>query len=158
MGFPDPFNLARFITAQQQTRQGYETALTEIRAGAKKSHWIWYILPPLAALGTSERSKRYGITSLAEAEAYLTHPVLRARLVEISQAVLDSRTRAVKRLMGSAVDVVKLQACMTLFLRADPDGEVFDFQAVLDKFFMGLHRRRLMMSWGLRVDVLGIAF
>ncbi|KAH7318960.1 hypothetical protein BKA65DRAFT_513544 [Rhexocercosporidium sp. MPI-PUGE-AT-0058] len=135
MGFKDTFNLARFVTAQ--VRQ-YPTALAEMRRGAKTSHWIWYIFPQMVGLSQSFNGMRYGITTLEEAQAYLKHPVLGSRLVEITQVVLDSATKDIRILMGSGIDVIKMQASMTLFLRADLEKEVFDFQAVLDKYYNGI--------------------
>ncbi|KAL2060116.1 hypothetical protein VTL71DRAFT_9938 [Oculimacula yallundae] len=134
MGFIDEFNLARFVAAQ---RTQYPKALAEMQNGKKTTHWIWYIFPQLTGLSTSANGKTYGITSLAEAQAYLKYPILRDRLVEITQVVLDSRTRNIGTLMGSDIDVKKMHASMTLFLRADPEKEVFDFQAVLDKYYKG---------------------
>jgi len=98
---------------------------------------IWYIFPQLAGLATSTKSKRYAISSLEEAQAYLAHPVLGTRLAEITQAVLDSKTKTALALMGTP-DFIKLHACMTLFMRADPKQEVFSFQAVLDKYYKGV--------------------
>lgn len=135
MGFSDPFSLARFTAAQNND---YTRALAEMQQGRKTSHWIWYIFPQLSGLSTSARSKRYAISSLEEAQAYLAHPVLGARLAEISQVVLDSETKTIRALMGSQVDVVKMHACMTLFMRADPEQKVFDFQAVLEKYYDGV--------------------
>lgn len=131
MGFSDPFHLVRFTEAQSTY---YARALGEIKRGKKTTHWVWYIFPQLIGLSNSAHGKHYGITTLAEAKAYLQHPVLGARLAEISQAVLDSRIKTARALVGP-VDDVKLQACMTLFLRADPKEEVFDWQAVLKKYY-----------------------
>ncbi|PVH72719.1 DUF1810-domain-containing protein [Cadophora sp. DSE1049] len=134
MGFTDNFDLARFVTAQERQ---YPRALAEMRRGRKTTHWIWYIFPSIVGISTSARGNRYAISGLEEAQAYLQHPVLRARLVEITQAVLDSGTTKILTLMGSAVDVTKMHASMTLFVRADPERRVFDFQAVLDKYYGG---------------------
>lgn len=133
MAFPDNFNLARFTTAQDRD---YERALNEMKHGQKRTHWMWYIfpVPPGISLSGSARSQLYAITSLDEAKAYLGQPVLRARLVEISQAVLDCETPTALKLMGE-LDLPKLQACMTLFLRVDPEQEVFAWQKVLDKYY-----------------------
>ncbi|EKD12555.1 uncharacterized protein L3040_004073 [Drepanopeziza brunnea f. sp. 'multigermtubi'] len=134
---PDPFNLERFVTAQNKDNS-YNAALSEIRSGRKATHWIWYIFPQLKGLSTSIRGQRYGITGLAEAQAYLEHPVLRARLVEISRAVLQANQKRAWALMGSGIDEEKLWACMTLFQRADgPGEEVFKWSEVLKKYFKG---------------------
>lgn len=130
----DPFNLARFIAPQEKD---YQKALSEMRRGAKTSHWIWYIFPQLEGLSTSHMGKRYAVSGLEEAQSYLKHPTLKTRLVEITQVVLDSPIRSITALMGSGIDVTKMHASMTLFLRADPGKEVFDFQAVLDKYYKG---------------------
>jgi uncharacterized protein (DUF1810 family) len=130
----DPFNLARFTAAQKVS---YARALAEIKGGKKTSHWMWYISPQLTRLAQSAKSERYAITSLEEARAYLAHPVLGARLAEITQAVLDHKTETARALMGTP-DFMKLHACMTLFIRADPKQEVFGFQAVLDKYYKGV--------------------
>ncbi|CZT46707.1 uncharacterized protein RSE6_07184 [Rhynchosporium secalis] len=134
MGFADHFNLSRFVAAQ---RLQYPIALSQMRQGAKRTHWIWYIFPQLIGLSGSGNGRTYAISSLAEAQAYLNHPLLRARLVEITQVVLDSGTGIIRTLMGSDIDVTKMHASMTLFMRADPEKRVFDFQAVLDKYYRG---------------------
>ncbi|KAG4424197.1 hypothetical protein IFR04_002601 [Cadophora malorum] len=130
----DPFNLTRFLTAQESH---YRRALSEIRRGRKTTHWIWFIFPSLHGISTSARGNEYAISNLSEARAYLQHPVLSTRLVEITQAVLDSDVEKILTLMGSHVDVTKMHASMTMFLRADPEGKVFHFQAVLDKYYAG---------------------
>lgn len=106
-------NLDRFIKAQEY---GYARALSEMQSGGKRSHWIWYIFPQLDGLGRSELAKEYGISGWQEALAYLDHPVLGARLREISKVVLSHLyTRPVVQLMGSEIDAMKLRSCMTLF-------------------------------------------
>jgi uncharacterized protein (DUF1810 family) len=128
---PSDNNLQRFLDAQ---RTDYPTALAEIKAGRKRSHWMWYIFPQLQGLGFSETARYYGIKDAAEAEAYLKHPVLGSRLVEISQALLPLPGGDANRIMGSPDDM-KLRSSMTLFA-AMPGTEPV-FQAVLDKFFGG---------------------
>ena len=124
-------SLQRFEDAH---RQDYETALAEIRRGRKTSHWMWYIFPQLKGLGYSPTAQYYGIENLAEAEAFLAHPVLGPRLREISAALLELESSDALAVMGSP-DHFKLRSCMTLFLAADPTAEVF--QRVLDKFYNG---------------------
>jgi uncharacterized protein (DUF1810 family) len=129
----DPFNLERFITAQNAAGT-YDRALNELRRGRKTSHWMWFVFPQMAGLGSSEMSRRYAINSLEEATAYLHHPVLGKRLRECAQAVVDANARSAEDIFGG-IDTRKLQSSMTLFLRADPQQEVF--QQVLDKYFQG---------------------
>jgi uncharacterized protein (DUF1810 family) len=124
-------NLQRFLDAQ---RADYPTALAELTAGRKRSHWMWYIFPQLQGLGFSDMAHRYGITGAAEAAAYLAHPVLGARLIEISRALLALPGSNATSIMGSPDDL-KLRSSMTLF--AQVPGADGVFQAVLDKFFGG---------------------
>ena len=126
----DPFDLARFVSAQAHT---YEYALAELRRGRKRSHWMWFVFPQLAGLGRSSTAQHYGIRSLAEARAYLEHPVLGPRLLEISSVVAELPP-GVEEIFGS-VDAMKLRSSMTLFRRAAPDEPVF--QAVLDRHYDG---------------------
>ncbi len=107
------FNLERFIDAQ---RDGYETVLTEIRCGAKRSHWMWYIFPQLSGLGSSAMARRYAIGSLDEARAYLAHPVLGSRLRECV-AALQKLTGTTAEAIFGTVDAMKLRSCLTLFYR-----------------------------------------
>jgi uncharacterized protein (DUF1810 family) len=126
-----PNNLQRFIDAQETD---YSRALSEIRNGRKRSHWMWYIFPQIAGLGFSETTKRYAIKDINEAIAYLEHPVLGARLIEISTALLHINNKTTNEIFGSPDDL-KLRSSMTLFssvTNADPV-----FQAVLDKYFNG---------------------
>ena len=125
-------NLKRFLNAQAAD---YETALREIRAGRKKSHWIWYIFPQLKELGRSSTAREYGIRDLDEARAYLADPVLCSRLLEISGALLDLPGRDTRAVMGYPDDL-KLRSSMTLFAAADPEQKVF--QQVLDKYYNGI--------------------
>lgn len=124
-------NLQRFLDAQQRD---YATALAEIRAGRKRSHWMWYIFPQMQGLGFSETARFYAIQSRQEAEAYVQHPVLGARLQEISNALLTLESTNVTRIMGNSDDV-KLKSSMTLFGALEDADPVF--QRVLDKFFGG---------------------
>ena len=126
----DAFELSRFVSAQART---YDAARAELRAGHKRSHWMWFVFPQLAGLGHSSMAQRYGITSLAEARAYLAHPVLGPRLRELSSLVASLPAGATA-IFGSPDDL-KLRSSMTLFRRAAPDEPVF--QQVLDRHFNG---------------------
>ena len=130
------YDLSRFHQAQ---RRDYAEALAEIRAGRKRSHWIWYIFPQIAGLGFSTTSQYYAIQNLDEAKAYLADPVLRERLLEISQALLDLPSSDPSAVMGYPDDL-KLKSSMTLFELADPDCPVFP--AVLKKFYGGERDRK----------------
>jgi uncharacterized protein (DUF1810 family) len=125
----DPHNLNRFVEAQAgDPKQGlgdYAQALREIRSGRKKSHWIWYIFPTFAGLWTSKRSKRYSIKSIAEAKAYLAHPVLGPRLGECAEAMLGVEGRSAFEIFGSPDDR-KVRSCATLFEFVSPQGSVFE--------------------------------
>jgi len=125
-------NLQRFIHAQ---KSDYSIALSEIKTGKKRSHWIWYIFPQIAGLGYSETSKFYSLKSLHEAEEYLKHPVLGPRLIEISNTLLDLDSDDALSIFGSPDDQ-KLKSSMTLFSILPATNPVF--QSVLDKFFHGL--------------------
>jgi uncharacterized protein (DUF1810 family) len=128
---PDPYDLARFVRAQQRD---YEQALSEIRSGRKVSHWMWYIFPQFDGLGVSATSRQYAIKSVAEAEAYLRHPVLGPRLLESAQATVEVEGRSAYEVFGTPDDM-KLQSCATLFASVSPAGSVF--QQVLDRYFRG---------------------
>jgi uncharacterized protein (DUF1810 family) len=129
---PDPEpTLQRFLDAQEAA---YPTALAEIQRGRKQSHWMWYIFPQLQGLGYSPTAHHYGLRGAPEARAYAQHPVLGARLVEISQALLALPGDSATRVLGSPDDV-KLRSSMTLFAALPGADPVF--QQVLDKFFSG---------------------
>jgi uncharacterized protein (DUF1810 family) len=132
VGVTDPFAIDRFVQAQDGGV--YEAALRELRAGAKRGHWMWFVFPQVAGLGRSSTAQHYAISGLPEAQAYLDHPVLGPRLVECAQALLDLDTADAVRVLGP-VDAVKLRSSMTLFERAEPEAAVFG--AVLDRFFGG---------------------
>lgn len=123
--------LNRFVDAQ---KNDYDTALHEIRNGRKRSHWMWYIFPQIAGLGMSSMSQRYAIKDIEEAEAYLNHPVLGKRLVEISNALLQLSEDDPHQIFGSPDDI-KLRSSMTLFAAVEGADPVFN--KVLDKFFDG---------------------
>jgi len=122
-------NLKRFIDAQETD---YALALSEIRNGKKRSHWMWYIFPQIHGLGLSETSKFYAIKSLYEAEEFLRHPVLGRRLIEICNALLELKNNNPHNIFGSPDDK-KLQSSMTLFSLLPNTNLVF--QSVLNKFF-----------------------
>ena len=126
------YDLERFLRKQEYD---YPVALREIRAGHKQSHWIWYIFPQLKGLGTSDYANFFGIEDADEARAYLEHPVLGARLIEITEALLQLESSDPAEVMGGYPDDMKLNSCMTLFASVSEEGSVF--QKVLDKFFGG---------------------
>lgn len=131
-----PWRLERFVTAQDQ-RGTYQRAVAELRAGAKASHWMWFIFPQIAGLGLSEISQRYAIGSLGEARAYLAHPVLGPRLRECARIVADTEGRSAERIFGP-VDAMKLRSSMTLFAAAAEEPGESVFRAVLAKYFDGI--------------------
>ncbi len=136
----DRYELARFTAAQE--RDGtYERALAELRAGRKRSHWMWFVFPQLAGLGSSTTSRTYAISSLSEACEYLAHPVLGARLLECIEALLDASGKSAREILGD-IDAIKLRSSMTLFAHAlrvqcpaaaDPQP----FERVLAAYFDG---------------------
>jgi uncharacterized protein (DUF1810 family) len=123
--------LERFVNAQEKD---YDTALSEIRAGRKRTHWMWYIFPQIEGLGFSETSRHYAIRGMAEAEGYFRHPLLGPRLVQISKALLELDTSDARAIFGSPDDL-KLKSCMTLFALVPQTDPVF--ASVLQKFFGG---------------------
>jgi uncharacterized protein (DUF1810 family) len=134
----DPYALNRFVQAQESI---YAQALTEIRSGRKQSHWMWYVFPQFRGLGYSSTSKRYAIQSLAEAKAYLDHPVLGTRLKECAEAVLQVEGQSAYEIFGSPDDA-KLKSCATLFAYISPDASVF--HRLLDKYFQGTPDERTL--------------
>ncbi|QKG55690.1 DUF1810 domain-containing protein [Hymenobacter sp. BRD128] len=124
-------NLQRFLDAQARD---YAPALAEIKAGRKRSHWMWYIFPQIQGLGYSSTAQHYAIADAAEAAAYLAHPTLGPRLVEIAQALLGLPGNNATAIMGTPDDL-KLGSSMTLFAQVPGASPVF--QQVLDKFFGG---------------------
>ena len=117
----DPHDLGRFVAAQSNN---YVDALSELHAGRKRTHWMWYVFPQYAGLGRSPMAERFAIKSVAEAEAYLGHPVLGSRLLECADAVLDVEGRSAHEIFGSPDDA-KLRSSATLFSRVAPAGSVF---------------------------------
>lgn len=131
MAGEDAYELDRFVAAQTDA---YDRALTEIKNGRKRSHWMWYIFPQFQGLGRSTTAQRYAIKSLAEATAYLQHPVLGPRLETCVQAVLQLKGRSAHDIFGSPDDL-KLRSCATLFAQVSPPSSIFE--QLLDQFFQG---------------------
>jgi uncharacterized protein (DUF1810 family) len=127
----DPFNLQRFIDAQARV---YRTVVNELRAGRKRSHWIWFIFPQIAGLGSSPMATLYAIGSLDEAQAYLRQGVLGPRLRECARLVNAVRGRSIEQIFGSPDDL-KVRSSMTLFARATEDNR--DFVELLERYYAG---------------------
>jgi uncharacterized protein (DUF1810 family) len=125
----DPYDLQRFVDAQDRV---YARVVTELRAGQKTSHWMWFIFPQIAGLGSSPMAQRYAIRSLDEARAYLAHDVLGKRLRECTQLMLDLKGRAVSDILGYPDDL-KFRSSMTLF--AEAAGAPSPFHGALQQFF-----------------------
>jgi uncharacterized protein (DUF1810 family) len=138
----DPFNLRRFVDAQEPSFAG---ALSELRGGRKRGHWMWFIFPQIHGLGRSVTAQFYAIQSLGEAQAYLAHPVLGPRLHQCAEALLGIGGRSVADIFGSPDDA-KLRSCMTLFARVSDEGSVF--HAVLDQYFSGQHDPKTLAILG----------
>jgi len=126
------YQLERFVAAQEGV---YQQAVNELSAGRKRSHWMWFIFPQLAGLGSSAMAQHYAISGLAEARAYLAHPVLGARLRECGALVLAVQGATVHGIFGSP-DNMKFHSSMTLFAQAAPDDALF--RACLDNYFGGV--------------------
>ena len=141
-GTDDPYNLSRFLQAQEDD---YEQALSEIKSGRKQSHWMWYIFPQFEGLGFSSTSRHYSIKSLAEARAYLEHPVLGPRLLDCAEAALRVEGRSASEIFGSPDDL-KLRSCATLFACVSPPDSVFD--RLLEKFYGGERDRKTLRLLG----------
>jgi uncharacterized protein (DUF1810 family) len=116
-----PHNLERFVRAQQRT---YQQALTELRAGAKESHWMWFVFPQLRELGQSPISREFGISGRDEAAAYAEHPVLGPRLVECVNTVLRHAGRSAAEILGE-IDALKFRSCLTLFMQVSDKEPCF---------------------------------
>jgi len=127
----DRFDLDHFLSAQAGV---YPQVLTELQAGQKRSHWIWFIFPQMKGLGSSSHAYLYGIGSLAEAEAYWHHPVLGSRLEECTRLVIHVEKRPIEQILGYPDDL-KFRSSMTLFSRAAPQSPIFT--QALDKYFAG---------------------
>jgi len=127
----DRYNLQRFVAAQAPV---YEQVCSELRRGCKRSHWMWFIFPQIKGLGLSELASRFAISCLEEAEAYLKHPILGARLRECTRLVNLVEGVAIDRILGYPDDL-KFRSSMTLFAKATPDNQIFN--AALSKYFEG---------------------
>jgi uncharacterized protein (DUF1810 family) len=128
----DQYDLQRFVDAQATT---YADAIEELRRGDKRSHWMWFVFPQVAGLGQSPTARRYGISGLDEARAYLGHPVLGPRLVEAATALLELESSDAEAVLNSDIDAKKLRSSMTLFNEASEDQAVFG--QVLQQYFRG---------------------
>lgn len=128
---PQKFDLQRFVEAQDPV---YTTVLAELRSGAKRSHWIWFIFPQLRDLGRSPTAKHFGLASLEEARAYWQHPVLGPRLLECTRLVLGVEGKSALEILGPPDDL-KFRSCVTLFGRAAPDEPAF--ARAIDRYFAG---------------------
>ena len=127
----DPYNLQRFITAQDPV---FEEVCDELRAGRKKSHWMWFIFPQIRGLGNSPTAQKYAIASIDEAKAYLNHPILGARLRECCSLVNEVEGRSIEEIFGYPDDL-KFRSSVTLFAHAAAENKVFT--DALDKYFDG---------------------
>ncbi len=128
---PEPYNLERFVEAQAPV---YAAVCKELHDGQKVSHWMWFIFPQIAGLGSSAMAHAFAISSLAEAEAYLKHPILGPRLIECTRLVNRIEERTARQIFGSPDDV-KFRSSMTLFAEAAPENAVF--KKALQKYFGG---------------------
>ena len=128
---PEANNLSRFVAAQEPI---YARALEEIRHGQKETHWMWFIFPQIAGLGQSPTARHFAIQNLEEAEAYLKHPILGARLLECCEAILQVNGKSAYQILGSPDDM-KLRSSMTLF--ASVQAAPFEFSRVLAKYYAG---------------------
>ena len=136
------YDMDRFVKAQKNS---YDTALSEIRDGMKRSHWMWYIFPQIIGLGRSEIAVFYSIVDEEEARTYIQNELLRSHLLEISNALLEVESSDPEHVMGFP-DNFKLQSCMTLFAEVAPEEDVF--QKVLDKFFAGEKDKQTLQILG----------
>jgi uncharacterized protein (DUF1810 family) len=137
----DTYHLDRFVTAQEDS---YETARTELANGRKRGHWIWFVFPQLAGLGSSWNSIYFGISGSEEAIAYLEHPELGERLRHCTTLVLTRKNVSLAELFGSQIDVLKFHACMTLFSAVAPEEAVFS-DAIRTCFDGIAHQKTLLM-------------
>jgi uncharacterized protein (DUF1810 family) len=129
----DPYRLQRFVDAQNWSGT-YETVISELRTGRKIGHWMWYIFPQVKGLGYSHMSMEFGISSLAEAQSYLRHPVLGPRLKECARILMGIEGQGATEILGG-IDAIKLRSSMTLFMSAEPEELIF--HAVLAKYYHG---------------------
>ena len=134
MATPDPFDLGRFAAAQD-AGGSYQRAVAELHGGRKTSHWMWYVFPQIAGLGQSPTSRRYAISSIDEARAYLAHPLLGSRLRDCAEILTGLRGHTAEQIFGG-IDAMKLRSSMTLFRHAAPAEPVFG--QVLAAYFGGV--------------------
>lgn len=162
----DAFDLDRFLAAQADLDDGFDTALRELQAGRKRSHWIWYILPQLDGLGQSSMARRYGLRGIDEAVAFLKHPVLRARLLAVVEAIagqlVQTRPPRLDTLMGSAIDARKLVSSMTVFeavaerlAAAHPEQPEYRILATHARQVLNEARRQDLPPCAFTIDCLG---
>jgi uncharacterized protein (DUF1810 family) len=130
----DPYGLERFVSAQNQAGT-YAAAVDELRAGRKRSHWMWFVFPQVAGLGQSSMSRTYAISSLEEARAYLGHPILGPRLIECARILGEIDGLTAQDIFGG-IDAIKLRSSMTLFAYADSANPIF--RQVLETYFGGV--------------------
>jgi uncharacterized protein (DUF1810 family) len=140
----DPFNLDRFVEAQEPI---FATALDELRAGQKRSHWMWFVFPQLQGLGHSPLASFYGIASCDEAMAYLAHPVLGSRLILCTETVLAVKGRTLNDIFGSPDDL-KFHSCMTLFAMASEESHDSTFRRAIDRYCDGRPDQRTLTLLG----------
>ena len=126
-------DLERFVQAQDSGGT-YQRAVAELRSGRKTTHWMWFIFPQIAGLGRSATAQAYAISDLAEAQAYLAHPILGPRLIECAEIVAAQQGRSAEQIFGG-IDAIKLRSSMTLFAHAAPDQTIF--QQVIDQYYDG---------------------
>jgi uncharacterized protein (DUF1810 family) len=130
----DPYGLERFVAAQNEAGT-YDAAVDELRAGRKRTHWMWFVFPQIAGLGQTTTSRKYAISSLDEARAYLAHPVLGRRLIHCAEIVGQHHGRSAEEIFGG-IDAMKLRSSMTLFAYADSANPIF--VQVLEAYFGGV--------------------
>jgi uncharacterized protein (DUF1810 family) len=126
-------DLERFVQAQDSGGT-YQRAVAELRSGRKTTHWMWFIFPQIAGMGRSATAQAYAISDLAEAQAYLAHPILGPRLIECAEIVAAQQGRSAEQIFGG-IDAIKLRSSMTLFAHAAPDQTIF--QQVIDQYYDG---------------------
>jgi uncharacterized protein (DUF1810 family) len=143
----DPYDLTRFVRAQEHD---YAHALSEIRSGRKRTHWMWYIFPQIDGLAFSSTAKHYAIKSIAEAKAYLDHPILGPRLLECAEAVVRVEGRSATEIFGTPDDL-KLRSCATLFACVSPRDSVFD--RLLAKYYRGERDGKTLQLLGIAPGV-----
>ena len=138
----EEYDLDRFLEAQEDA---YDAALDELKAGRKRSHWIWFVFPQMAGLGHSPTAQHYGIRSLEEAQAYLAHPILGARLHECLKALQLVETNDAREVFGD-LDAMKFRSSLTLFAEADPGDAIIE--AALDRWFGGTKDEKTLQLLG----------